>query len=105
MQYILFARSRRKKPPKGKVRPMGPGPGREKIAGERNDKMHKGGFSRRRAAFGQKKGANTLYENPGPGISSERKSMVPTLLIHGNPWNPWKSMDSMEIHGFHGNPW
>ena len=22
--------------------------------------------------------------------------------FHGNPWIPWKSMDCMEIHGFHG---
>ena len=27
------------------------------------------------------------------------------MEIHGNPWIPWKSLDSMEIHGIHGNLW
>ena len=53
-------------------------------------------------------GPHVTHLSKKPSSSSNPWKFMESMEIHGihgNPWNPWKSMESMEIHGIHGNPW
>ena len=46
-----------------------------------------------------------LRSNPDPYGTPVSMESMDIHGFHGYPWIPWISMESMDIHGIHGYPW